>query len=102
MEKKNIIFCTLVTLILIFLCFILTYAKIDFGLPSVIKKRVEKLDKKIEEEVLKLLLSKINNLSPYKDEAFGVAVDSTGVYVVGLDKSPGEDNSQWRIEGYTR
>jgi len=37
-----------------------------------------------------------NNPSAGGDRAGGVAVDSTGVYIVGFDESPG--NYQWRIE----
>jgi hypothetical protein len=43
-----------------------------------------------------LIWSKTSNPSNVLDWAFGVAVDGTGVYVVGDDGSPG--NSQWRIE----
>jgi hypothetical protein len=38
----------------------------------------------------------INDYSNSDDEAMGVAVDSTGVYIIGNDNSPG--NKQWRIE----
>ncbi len=38
------------------------------------------------------------NPSPGYDEAYGVAVDSTGIYVVGYDNSPGGSDAQWRIE----
>ena len=37
-----------------------------------------------------------SNPSSNSDVAYDVAVDSTGIYVVGYDNSPG--NSQWRIE----
>ena len=44
-----------------------------------------------------LLWSQTSNPSPTADdEATGVAVDSTGVYVVGFDNVPGDD--EWRIE----
>jgi len=32
------------------------------------------------------------------DAALGIAIDSTAIYVVGIDYSPGNSNSQWRIE----
>ena len=32
------------------------------------------------------------------DTAVGIAIDSTAMYVVGVDYSPGMGNSQWRIE----
>ena len=38
------------------------------------------------------------NPSPGYDEAYGVAVDSTGIYAIGYDNSPGGSDTQWRIE----
>ena len=38
------------------------------------------------------------NPSSFYDVPYGVAVDGTGVYVVGLDKSQGTSNQEWRIE----
>jgi hypothetical protein len=32
------------------------------------------------------------------DRAFGVAADSSGIYVVGFDNSPAPDDVEWRIE----
>ena len=43
-----------------------------------------------------LLWTQTNNPSAGADVAFGVAVDSSGVYIVGIDASPGND--EWRIE----
>jgi hypothetical protein len=43
-----------------------------------------------------LIWSKTDNLSNGIDRPIGVAVDSSGVYVVGFDNSPGND--EWRIE----
>jgi hypothetical protein len=37
-----------------------------------------------------------SNSSTLSDVAFGIAIDSTAMYVVGYDSSPG--NTQWRIE----
>jgi hypothetical protein len=54
---------------------------------------------RIEKRSLKdgtLLWSVISNPSKKEDVACGVAVDQTGIYVVGYDSS--QDNSQWRIE----
>jgi hypothetical protein len=40
-----------------------------------------------------------NNPSSFRsDEALGVVVDSSGLYVVGFDSSPGIGDTQWRIE----
>lgn len=38
------------------------------------------------------------NFSSYADSAGGVAVDSTGVYVVGYDSVLGSTNYQWRMQ----
>jgi hypothetical protein len=43
-----------------------------------------------------LLWAQTNNPSDGDDRAFGVAVDSSGVYMVGFDSSQG--NGRWRIE----
>jgi len=43
-----------------------------------------------------LIWSETNNPSPGDDDAHGVAVDGSGVYIAGDDSSPG--NSEWRIE----
>ena len=43
-----------------------------------------------------LMWDATSNPSPRMDEAYSVAVDTSGVYTVGLDQSPG--NFQWRIE----
>jgi len=43
-----------------------------------------------------LIWSETSNPSSVDDIAFDVAVDSTGLYVVGIDRSPGK--GQWRIE----
>ncbi len=43
-----------------------------------------------------LLWTQTSNPSNGDNLAFGIAVDSSGVYVVGFDNSPGND--QWRIE----
>ncbi|MFX0202509.1 MAG: hypothetical protein ACFFCW_40905 [Candidatus Hodarchaeota archaeon] len=40
--------------------------------------------------------SRVSNPSSGWDEATGVAVDSTGVYVVGYDTRPG--NARWRMQ----
>jgi hypothetical protein len=45
-----------------------------------------------------LIWSVTSILVMYSDIAYSVAVDSTGIYVVGDDRSPGSANSQWRIE----
>ena len=37
-----------------------------------------------------------NNPSAGDDRVYGIAIDSTSMYVVGYDSSPG--NEQWRIE----
>jgi len=39
-----------------------------------------------------------SNASGYEDNAFGVAVDDTGVYTVGLDSYPGYGDARWRME----
>jgi hypothetical protein len=46
----------------------------------------------------KLLWSQTNNPSPNEDRAFGVAVDASGIYVVGFDSSPSVGDLEWRIE----
>jgi len=43
-----------------------------------------------------LIWVKTSNPSSFSDWAWGVAVDRTGVYVVGYDGVPG--NWRWRIE----
>ncbi len=43
-----------------------------------------------------VIWSQVNNPSTGDDRATGVVVDSSGLYVVGSDDSPG--NPQWRIE----
>jgi len=43
-----------------------------------------------------LIWSTTSNPSPDYDEAFGVAVDGSGIYVVGCDFAPGD--LEWRIE----
>jgi len=43
-----------------------------------------------------LMWSQTSNPSTGEDIAFGVAVDSSGIYIVGCDSSPG--NGEWRIE----
>jgi len=45
-----------------------------------------------------LIWSQVNNPSAGSDEAYSVAVDSSGIYVVGYDRSPGIDDNEWRIE----
>jgi hypothetical protein len=45
-----------------------------------------------------LIWSVTSNPSDDNDVPYSVAVDSTGIYVVGYDSSPGSSNSQWRIE----
>lgn len=45
-----------------------------------------------------LIWSQTENPSVKYDEAEGIAVDGTGVYVVGYDESLGISNDQWRIE----
>jgi preprotein translocase subunit Sss1 len=45
-----------------------------------------------------LIWSVTSNPSSGSDVAYSVAVDSTGIYVVGIDRSLGTFNSQWRIE----
>lgn len=45
-----------------------------------------------------LIWNQTNNPSPISDSALGVAVDSSGVYIVGSDNSPGLADYQWRIE----
>jgi hypothetical protein len=47
-----------------------------------------------------VIWTQTSNPSDGLDSAYGVAVDGTGVYVVGYDESPG--NGQWRIEKYAR
>jgi hypothetical protein len=43
-----------------------------------------------------LLWTQTSNPSAGADFAYGVAVDASGIYVVGIDNSPG--NNEWRIE----
>jgi len=38
------------------------------------------------------------NPSSEDERAYGVAIDNTGLYVVGIDYSLGKDDAQWRIE----
>jgi len=45
-----------------------------------------------------VIWSKVSNPSTGADEAYGVAVDATGVYIVGYDSKPGLGNTRWRIE----
>ncbi len=45
-----------------------------------------------------LIWSQVNNPSAGSDEAYSVAVDASGVYIVGYDQSPGMGNFEWRIE----
>lgn len=45
-----------------------------------------------------LVWVKTSNPSSWYDEAQGVAVDGTGLYVVGYDQALEEANSRWRIE----
>jgi len=45
-----------------------------------------------------LIWSKTYNPSADRDQATGVAVDGTGVYIVGFDSSLGATNTQWRIQ----
>src|SRR3989304_5763051 len=44
------------------------------------------------------LWTKTSNPSAFYDEAYGVAVDGSGVYVVGYDSYLGGINRRWRIE----
>ena len=46
-----------------------------------------------------IIWTRIENPSPGNDAAFGVVVDSTGIYIVGIDQVPG--NLEWRIEKRT-
>jgi len=43
-----------------------------------------------------LIWSQTSNPSALDDAAWGVAVDGSGVYIVGYDRSPG--NGEWRVE----
>ena len=43
-----------------------------------------------------LTWTQIENPSTGADEPYGIAVDGSGVYIVGFDQSPG--NGEWRIE----
>src|SRR3989304_4767359 len=45
-----------------------------------------------------IIWTQTSNPSPYGDVAYGVAVDGTGLYIVGYDQYPGPDNRRWRIE----
>lgn len=45
-----------------------------------------------------LIWQQTSHPSNGNDVALGVAVDSTGIYVAGIDQSPSPFNSQWRIE----
>jgi len=45
-----------------------------------------------------LIWTQASNPSSYDDYASAVAVDSTGVYVVGDDSYPGSTNTRWRME----
>src|SRR3989304_2230850 len=45
-----------------------------------------------------LIWSQASNPSAYDDWAWGVAVDGSGVYIVGEDEYPGFGNARWRIE----
>ena len=42
--------------------------------------------------------TRTSNPSTRPDQAYDIAVDSTGLYVVGFDRSPGDNDGEWRIE----
>jgi hypothetical protein len=46
-----------------------------------------------------IIWAQIENPSPGNDSPFGVVVDSSGIYIVGIDQIPG--NLEWRIEKRT-
>jgi len=45
-----------------------------------------------------LIVAETYNPSEEDERAYGVAIDNTGLYIVGTDYSIGEDDCQWRIE----
>src|SRR3972149_2719768 len=45
-----------------------------------------------------VIWTKASNPSAFYDEAWGVAVDGSGVYTVGYDEFPGSGNARWRME----
>jgi hypothetical protein len=45
-----------------------------------------------------IIWAQSEHISSSSDEAFGVAVDGSGVYVVGYDENPGLDIDEWRVE----
>jgi len=45
-----------------------------------------------------VIWTQASNPSYGSDKAYGVAVDGSGVYIVGYDQYPGGSNTRWRIE----
>ncbi len=61
----------------------------------------EDIETRIEKRSLtdgSLVWSQTSNPSLYEDRAFGVAADTSGIYVVGFDSVPGHGDLEWRVE----